>query len=115
MKTTFNQNFILRKTNSQQPGLATGVSAYDGGRFSHRIFPSTSCDPEKWIPEKGRLIGKTEDVKSFNNYLQRVESKIYDIFQNFISSGIEFDGERIKARYIRVIFISTLLSRAVHH
>jgi hypothetical protein len=41
---------------------------------------------------EGRLNGKTEDV--------RVQSRIYDIFQDFISSGIEFDGERIKVRYL---------------
>ena len=58
------------------------------------------CDSDKWDPEKGRAIGKTEDIRSFNAYLDRVHSRIYEIFQDFISSGIELDGERIKARYL---------------
>lgn len=100
MKTTFNQNFILRKAKSQPSALATVYlrMTVDGSRIEFSL--QRQCDPEKWIPEKGRLNGKTEDVKSFNSYLQRVECKIYDIFQDFISSGIEFDGERIKARYL---------------
>ncbi|HTF22027.1 MAG TPA: site-specific integrase [Chryseolinea sp.] len=100
MKTTFNQSFVLRKTNPKQSALATVYlrMTVDGSRTEFSL--QRQCDPQKWIPEKGRLNGKTEDVKSFNNYLQRVESKIYEIFQDFISSGIEFDGERIKARYL---------------
>ncbi len=100
MKTTFNQNFVLRKTNPRQSALATIYlrMTVDGSRTEFSL--QRQCDPEKWLPEKGRLNGKTEDVKSFNNYLQKVESKIYEIFQDFISSGIEFDGERIKARYL---------------
>ena len=76
MKTTFNQNFVLRKTNPKQSTLATVYlrMTVDGSRTEFSL--QRQCDPEKWIPEKGRLNGKTEDVKSFNSYLQRVESKI---------------------------------------
>jgi hypothetical protein len=100
MKTTFNQNFVLRKTNPKQSTLATVYlrMTVDGSRTEFSL--QRQYDPEKWMPEKGRLNGKTEEVKSFDNYLQRVESKIYEIFQDFISSGIEFDGERIKALYL---------------
>ena len=100
MKTTFNQNFVLRKTNLKQPALATVYlrMTVEGCRTEFSL--QRQCDPEKWMPEKGRLNGKTEDVKSFNSYLQRVESKIYETFQDFISSGIEFNGERIKVRYL---------------
>jgi hypothetical protein len=45
------------------------------------------------------LSGKTEEVKLFNAYLDAVQLKIYDIFRSFISTGIDFDGKKIKARY----------------
>jgi hypothetical protein len=44
--------------------------------------------------------GKTEDIKAINKYLDWVQSRIYEIFQSLISSGTEFDGESIKARYL---------------
>ncbi len=52
------------------------------------------CDPEKWDADKGRLYGRTEEIKSFNAYLDAVQLKVYDIFQGFISTGVEFDGEK---------------------
>jgi hypothetical protein len=58
------------------------------------------CDPDRWDSDKGRISGKTEEAKSFNAYLDAVQLKIYDIFQSFISTGIDFDGEKIKARYL---------------
>ena len=58
------------------------------------------CESARWVSDKGRLSGKSEDVKSINAYLDAVQLKIYDIFQTFISTGIDFDGEKIKARYL---------------
>ena len=58
------------------------------------------CDPKRWDSAKGRLIGKTEDVRSFNAYLDAVQGKIYEICQTFISSGNEFDGMKVKARFL---------------
>jgi site-specific recombinase XerD len=100
MKTTFNQNFIIRR--SRQKSRAT-TPVYlritvDGVRTELSL--QRECDPERWDSDKGRLIGKNEEVKSFNAYLDAVQLKIYDIFQTFISTGIDFDGEKIRARYL---------------
>jgi hypothetical protein len=58
------------------------------------------CDPTVWVPEWGRLKGRTEEIRSVNAYLDAVELKINTIFQTLIASGGDFDGERIKARYL---------------
>lgn len=70
----------------------------DGARTEFSVH--RQCDPLQWIPTRGRLAGKTEDVKSLNKYLDSVERRIYDIFQQLMSSGQEFDGEKIKAMYL---------------
>ena len=100
MKRTFNQNFIIRRTNPRSSSLATVYFriTIDGVRTEFSL--QRQCDPERWISEKGRLNGKTEDVKAFNKYLDAVQSRIYEIFQTLVSSGTEFDGESIKARYL---------------
>jgi site-specific recombinase XerD len=100
MKKTFNQNFIIRRF-SQKSRATTLVYVritVDGIRTELSL--QRECDPERWDSDKGRLTGKTEEVKSFNAYLDAVQLKIYDIFQTFISTGVDFDGEKIKARYL---------------
>jgi hypothetical protein len=100
MKKTFNLNFIIRKV--KQKSRATtwvylGITV-DGARTELSL--QRECDSARWDSYKGRVRGKTEEVKSFNAYLDAVQLKIYDIFQSFISTGIDFDGEKIKARYL---------------
>jgi hypothetical protein len=100
MKKTFNQNFIIRRFR-QKSWATTPVYlriTVDGIRTELSL--QRECDPERWDSDKGRLIGKNEEVKSFNAYLDAVQLKIYDIFQAFISTGVDFDGEKIKARYL---------------
>ena len=100
MKKTFKQNFIIRRV--RQKSRATTLVylriTVDGTRTELSL--QRECDPDRWDSDKGRLNGKTEEIKSFNAYLDAVQLKIYDIFQTFISTGVAFDGEKIKARYL---------------
>lgn len=100
MKKTFNQNFIIRKVRqkSRTTTLVYLRITVDGARTELSL--QRECDPQRWDSDRGRLSGKTEEVKSFNAYLDAVQLKIYDIFQSFISTGVDFDGEKIKARYL---------------
>ena len=100
MKKTFNQNFIIRRfrQKSRATTLVYVRITVDGIRTELSL--QRECDPERWDSDKGRLIGKNEEVKSFNAYLDAVQLKIYDIFQTFISTGVDFDGEKIRARYL---------------
>lgn len=70
----------------------------DGNRTELSL--QRECDPDRRDSNIGRLNGKTEEAESFNAYLDAVQLKIYDIFQTFISTGVAFDGEKIKARYL---------------
>lgn len=100
MKKTFNQNCIVRRS-GPKGGATSAVYlriTVNGSRTE--ISLQRSCDPSKWDAARGRLIGKTEDVRSFNHYLDAVQGKIYEIFQFFFSSGIDFNGEKIKAKYL---------------
>ena len=100
MMKTFNQNFIIRRfrrKNSTTTLIFLRITV-DGVRTE--ISLQRECDPERWDSAKGRLIGKTEEARSFNAYLDAVQANIYEIFQSFISSGVDFDGAKVKARYL---------------
>ncbi|MEJ0033294.1 MAG: site-specific integrase [Bacteroidota bacterium] len=100
MRKTCNQNFIIRKSSRKDNPTALVFLriTIDGARTE--ISLQRECDPERWDSARGRLIGKTEDARSFNAYLDAVQAKIYEIFQIFISSGIGFDGNKVKARFL---------------
>lgn len=100
MKKTFNQNCIIRRSGSKNGATASVYLRITVDGIRTELSLQRDCDPERWDSARGRTLGKTEDVRSFNAYLDAVQGKIYEIFQFFISSGIDFDGEKIKARYL---------------
>ncbi len=100
MKKTFNQIFLVRKTKSELIGM---VMIYiritiDGIRTEFSL--QRKCAAIKWNKGKGRLKGKDDESKSFNNYLDSVQFTIYQIFQELLTSRTEFDGDLIKAKFL---------------
>lgn len=87
MRTTCNQNFIIRRF-SRKSSTTTLVFlriTIDGARTE--ISLRREVDADRWDSARGRLIGKTDEARSFNAYLDSVHAKVYEIFQFFISSG----------------------------
>lgn len=70
----------------------------DGERTEFSL--QRQCDPEKWLPGKGRMNGKNDEAKSLNGYLDSIQFRIYELFQHFIGSGLPFDGEAIKSKFL---------------
>ncbi len=100
MRKTFNQIFVIRHSRLKHGASALVYLRITVDGIRTEISLQRDCDPEKWDADKGRLYGRTEEIKSFNAYLDAVQIKVYDIFQTLISTGVDFDGEKIKARYL---------------
>jgi site-specific recombinase XerD len=71
------------------------------------------CEPAKWNNRAGRAIGTKEDIKSLNNYLDSLQSKVRDAHQALIDANQivtteslqnQFTGKTQKNRYLMQLF-----------
>jgi site-specific recombinase XerD len=56
----------------------------------------------KWNHKAGKLSGTKEEVKNFNDYLDALRNKIYDIQQQLLRRGIKITSEAIKSSYLGI-------------
>lgn len=66
----------------------------DGERIE--MFTQRSCAPDKWNSVNGRMKGCKEEVKQFNNYLELLQSKIYEAQRDLLSAGFEVTASSIR-------------------
>lgn len=56
----------------------------------------------KWNPKAGKLSGTKEEVQNFNDYLDALRNKIYNIHQQLLRRGIKITSEAIKSSYLGI-------------
>ncbi len=56
----------------------------------------------KWNHKAGKLSGTKDETRDFNNYLDALRNKIYDIQQQLIRNGIKITAEAIKNKYLGI-------------
>jgi len=94
---TFNQSLIIRMSKSKKEAYAIVFVRITVDNKRIEFSTGLTCNPAKWNPSTSRLHGKTEEVKSFNAYMQAIEHRIYEIHRELISSGLP--GKAIKETF----------------
>lgn len=102
MKKTFNQIFFIRKSKSQVQQDATIYLRITVNSFRIELSTQRQCDPAKWSVGSSRVIGKSEEVRALNHYLETIQFRIYEIQKEFVASGIDYTGEDIKAKFLGI-------------
>ena len=78
MKTNFSLLFYVKKQKNYTSGVAPIYLriTVDGKRSE--VTTNRECNPENWNRKSGRLIGRKEEVKRLNAYLDNLQSKLYE-------------------------------------
>ena len=69
-----------------------------GQRFE--VATGFTVHPDTWDDSKQMVKGRTEEVKIVNNRLDKIKTKIQDIFNQLESIGEPFDVLTIKERFL---------------
>lgn len=100
MNKTFTTLFHLKKPKDYRGGpipIYVRVTV-DGDRFE--MHTKRECDPEKWNTANGRMIGHKEEAKQLNNYLDLVQSKIFEAQKDLLIAGYEVTASAIKKKLV---------------
>jgi hypothetical protein len=61
---------------------------------------SRECDPNLWNSYSGRLKGTTENVRSFNAYLDNLQHQVYDAHKALTEGDVPVTAESIKNKLL---------------
>ncbi len=100
MKTNFSMLFYVKKQKNYTSGLAPIYLriTVDGKRSE--ITTNRECNPEKWNSKSGRLIGTKEEIKSFNAFLDNLQSKVYEAHRYLSENERPITAETLKNQFL---------------
>lgn len=102
MSKTFSLLFYLKKAKIDNTGKAPIYCriTVDGQRSELSI--KRNVEPSKWNTEKGYVRGTTEDVRSFNAYIDTVRNKLYDHHRELLDKNILVTADGLKNVYLGI-------------
>jgi hypothetical protein len=82
MKSNFDLLFYLRKQKNYKGGpMAIYMRITVNGKRAD-MSAGRECDPAKWNSRAGRATGTKEEIKSLNNYLDSLQTKVRNAHQD---------------------------------
>ena len=100
MKNTFSILFYLKRRNSD---LASKAPVYMrvtvNGRRSE-LSVHRKVNVSKWNHKAGKLLGTKQEVKEFNDYLDAIRNKVYNIHQQLLRNDSKITSQAIKNSYL---------------
>lgn len=100
MEQSFGLLFYLKKRKNSQESSGTNVDVYvritiDGK--SCEISAKRKCDTGKWNTSSGRMNGKNDVAKEFNQYLDTLQQKVFEAKRKLIEIDKEVTAGSIRA------------------
>ncbi len=106
MEKSFGLLFFLRKPKNYKDKNVYVYMRITVNKSYCDISTKRKCNPEKWNQDAGRLRGKTDEIKSFNSYLDTLQQKVFEAKRKLIETDKLLSPENIK---------TILLGKEIHH
>lgn len=100
MKTNFSLLFYLKKPKIHQKEAVPVYMRITVNGKRAEIATGRECEPTEWNTGCGRAKGTKERVKSFNAYLDGLQTKVYDAHRAIIDTGDEVTADSIKNKFL---------------
>lgn len=102
MNKTFGLLFYLKKSKANASGKLPIYLriTIDGKRTE--ISTKRTIEIEKWSVEANKVIGRTEDVRELNAYLDSLISRVYQSHRDLIQDNKEVTAETLKNKFLGV-------------
>lgn len=100
MKTTFSLLFYLKKPKNYEDGP---VPIYLRITVNGKRAETTSgreCLPVNWNNSAGRVRGTKEEARTFNAYLDNLQSQVYEVHRQLTESEVTVTAETIRNRFL---------------
>jgi site-specific recombinase XerD len=113
MKSNFHLLFYIRKQKNYKGGAMPIYMRITVNGKRADMSAGRECEPVKWNSHAGRAIGTKEEIKSLNNYLDSLQSKVRDAHQALIDANQtittesllnQFTGKTQRSRYLMQLF-----------
>jgi site-specific recombinase XerD len=113
MKSNFNLLFYIRKQKNYHGGVMPIYMRITVNGKRADMSAGRDCDPTKWNSHAGRAIGTKEEIKTLNNYLDSLQTKLRNAHQVLIDANQQvtteslqnqFTGKTQKSRFLMLLF-----------
>jgi len=100
MKSNFHLLFYLRKQKNYKGGpMAIYMRITVNGKRAD-MSAGRECDSAKWNSRAGRAIGTKEEIKTLNNYLDSLQTKVRNAHQMLIDSNQTITTESLQNQFL---------------
>ena len=87
MKSNFHLLFYIRKQKNYKGGAMPIYMRITVNGKRVDLSAGRSCEPDKWNSHAGRANGTKEEIKSLNNYLDSLQTKLRNAHQELIDTN----------------------------
>ena len=88
MKTTFSLLFYLKRPKNYENGPMPVYLRITVNGKRAETTSGRECLPANWNGKSGRFRGTKEEIKSFNAYLDNLQSQVYDAHKTLTEAGV---------------------------
>lgn len=100
MKTNFSMLFYMKKQKNYKTGAAPIYLRITVNGERAEFTSGRECEPSRWNSRAGRANGTKEDVKTFNAFLDNLQTKVYEAHRLLCEKDELITAESIKNKVL---------------